>query len=404
MLNVLINAYAISPNWGSEQGVGWHWMIEIAKHCRVFVITEGQWREEIEEAIQTLPQKENIRMYYNPVSERVRRMCWNQGDWRFYFYYHFWQKKALKIARRICAEHRIDIIHQLNMIGFREPGLLWKIDGVKHVWGPVGNMGVVPMGFLRTMPLKDCVFYMIKNTISVIQRRIPPVSCAVRRNDLILSSIENTSDCLRKIYSKQSILMPETGLTPISNNIHIFPYDRKLELLWVGRLLPSKMLNLALESIANSRHHTECILHIVGIEETPVVQSKHSLVNCVWHGKVSHDEVLSMMEKVDALFFTSIFEGTPHVVLESISMNLPVLCFNTCGQGLIVNDSVGWKVEVKNYKSAVIDFSAIIDLILENRSVIEEKSRACLSRQEELTWEEKIHHVLELYSECLKQE
>ncbi len=30
MLNVLINAYAVSPNWGSEPGMGWNWII---KYC-----------------------------------------------------------------------------------------------------------------------------------------------------------------------------------------------------------------------------------------------------------------------------------------------------------------------------------------------------------------------------------
>ena len=25
--------------------------------------------------------------YYNPVSKEIRKMCWNQGDWRFYKYY-----------------------------------------------------------------------------------------------------------------------------------------------------------------------------------------------------------------------------------------------------------------------------------------------------------------------------
>lgn len=90
MLNILINAYAVAPNWGSEQGMGWNWIINIAKYCKCYVITEGEWRKEIEEALLELPQKDNIKFYYNPVSEKVRKMCWNQGDWRFYYYYHKW--------------------------------------------------------------------------------------------------------------------------------------------------------------------------------------------------------------------------------------------------------------------------------------------------------------------------
>ena len=68
-------------------------------------------------------------------------MCWNQGDWRFYKYYKKWQWKTYLIAKEICAEVNIDVLHQLNMIGFREPGYLWKLskeNGVPFVWGPIG--------------------------------------------------------------------------------------------------------------------------------------------------------------------------------------------------------------------------------------------------------------------------
>ena len=60
MLNVLVNAYAVSPAWGSEPGMGWNWVVNLARYCNVFVITEGEWRGEIEEAVEKLPQRGNL--------------------------------------------------------------------------------------------------------------------------------------------------------------------------------------------------------------------------------------------------------------------------------------------------------------------------------------------------------
>lgn len=57
MLNILINAYAVNPYWGSEQGMGWNWVINIARYCNVYVITEGEFKDNIEEAVMLLPQK-----------------------------------------------------------------------------------------------------------------------------------------------------------------------------------------------------------------------------------------------------------------------------------------------------------------------------------------------------------
>ena len=68
MISVLINAYAVSPTWGSEPGVGWNWIINLAKYCKLHVITEGEWRDEIESAMLSLPQAVNISWYFIPVS------------------------------------------------------------------------------------------------------------------------------------------------------------------------------------------------------------------------------------------------------------------------------------------------------------------------------------------------
>ena len=133
MINVLINAYAVSPNWGSEPGLGWNWVTNLAKYCNVYVITEGEWKQEIEAAVEKLPQK-TISIFITTHSlTELEKMCWNQEDWRFYKYYRQWQEKTLTIAKEIIANNQIDVIHQLNMIGFREPGSLWKINGIPFI-------------------------------------------------------------------------------------------------------------------------------------------------------------------------------------------------------------------------------------------------------------------------------
>ena len=86
-LKVLISAYACSPKLGSEPGMGWNWIVSLGEYCEVWVITEGEFREDIELSLKSIPHAQNIHFHYLPVSKRVRKMCWNQGDWRFYYYY-----------------------------------------------------------------------------------------------------------------------------------------------------------------------------------------------------------------------------------------------------------------------------------------------------------------------------
>lgn len=78
MLSILVNAYACSPNMGSEPGMAWNWCINLANHCELYIITEGEFKGKIEAVLPTLPQGKNMHFYYNPVSDEIRKMCWNQ--------------------------------------------------------------------------------------------------------------------------------------------------------------------------------------------------------------------------------------------------------------------------------------------------------------------------------------
>ena len=195
-LKILINVYACSPTRGSEPGMGWNWCIHLAKYCDLHIITEEEFRTQIEETIISLSQKDNITFYYNPVSEKIRHMARNQGDWRFYYYYKKWQKETLKIAKMIVSLHDIDILHQLNMIGFREPGYLWKIEKIPFIWGPIGGLKQFPIKYLKGASNKTILFNRLKNTINILQLKYDNrVNKAFKRANLLISSIPRFTNC-----------------------------------------------------------------------------------------------------------------------------------------------------------------------------------------------------------------
>ena len=109
------------------------------------------------------------------------------------------------------------------------------------------------------------------------------------------------------------------------------------------------------------------------------------------------------MQNSDVFFFTSIAEGTPHVVLEAIANNLPVVCFNTCGQGDSVNSSVGIKIELSNPKMSVKELSKILNELEKNRELLHGMAKNCKARQEELSWDKKIQNMIELYNKALNK-
>lgn len=416
MIRIMVNAYACSPDMGSEPGMAWNWCVHLAKHCELHIITESEFRERIEAVVPTLPQGKNMHFYYNPIGgdniercEKIRRMCWNQGDWRFYKYYRDWQWKTYLMAKEICSKEKIDILHQLNMIGFREPGYLWKLSketGIKFVWGPVDAKDKFPLAYCNGAGFKTKLFLWLKNTITCWQlRHSDRVRNAANVASVVVSASSNSVMSFKKYMNVYSRLINETGCALDDRDVGQKKKDKKtFDVLWVGKMDFRKQLGLALRSVA-ATYKDDIRLHIVGGGDAAPYKMRAEALGirdiCVWHGVVSHEEVQRLMQMADVFLFTSVAEGTPHVVLEAIANQLPVLCFNTCGQGDAVNEYVGRKVPLSDPEKSVENFARILNHLYDNRSVLEEMSENCSIRRVELSWENKALAVLDIYKEVL---
>ena len=410
MLSILINAYACSPNMGSEPGMAWNWCVNLAKHCELHIITEGEFRDKIEAALPALPQGKNMHFYYNPVPERIRKMCWNQGDWRFYFYYKQWQKKTLQIAQEIIKKHHIDLIHQLNMVGFREPGYLWNINEKPFIWGPIAGLGSIPFSFLKGGGIKFTLFYLIKNQITKLQLKYSSkVNAALKKADILITATPESSDIIQKTHHIDSIQINETGCYIKENTSDIKKEDSPFNILWVGRFIYTKQLKLALDVIKEIRNLKNIRFHIVGQafkeEETQTYKSYATTLGiddiCVWCGQIPNNQVMRLMRKSHIFFFTSIFEATSTVILEAIQNKLPIVCFDRCGFGPIVDSSIGRKIRLSTPQNAVKDFSREITDLYNHRELLQEMADNCKARQRELSWESKAKQMVELYQKTL---
>lgn len=408
MITVLINAYACGPNRGSEPGMAWNWCCHLAKHCELHIITEGEFRDDIERVLPTMEYGHNMHFHYIPVREKIRRMCWNQGDWRFYYYYAKWQKLALSEALRIISSIHIDVMHQLNMIGFREPGCLWKIKGVPYIWGPTNAKEGFPIAYLNGAPLKKKCFIFVKNSITKLQlagsKKVH--GAASHANFVIAASSDSASAIKKYLPAKNVVTINESGCELPTESILRSLQDEEFNVLWVGRFIFTKQLSIALQTIANLSSK-RVRLHIVGgttEEEAPFKQYAQKLgiaSQCVWHQKIPHSDVQALMRKCNLFFFTSVAEGTPHVVLESIANGLPVLCFDTCGHGDCVDSTVGIKNPLTNPKQSVKEFAEKIDYLYHHREELQRMSEGCRAKQQELSWENKALQMIAIYKDAI---
>ncbi|WP_405410893.1 glycosyltransferase family 4 protein [Maribacter sp. Asnod1-A12] len=408
MIKILINAYAVSPHTGSEPGMAWNWCSYLAKYCELHIITEGEFKVHIEKALETLPQSKNMHFYYNPVATQVREMCWNQGDWRFYKHYKKWQYKTYEMAVDICRKETIDAVHQLNMIGFREPGYLWKIKELPFIWGPIGGLKQFPVAYLRGAGLKTQLFVRLKNLLNVKQLQYDQrVNKALNRASLLISSIPDSYNAIKKYKGLESVIITETGCFS-SENISKQRFENNtFDIMWVGKFDFRKQLPIALKSIATTKNKY-IKLHVYGSGGTKQEENVRNLTSdlgidnqIIWHGNQPHQIVQEAMQRAQLFFFTSVSEDTSTVVMEAISNHLPVLCFDTCGMGQVINNKVGRKIPLSTPNESVSQFAEQLHNLYNNREELQTLANNCALRQKELSWDQKAVIMMGLYQNII---
>lgn len=410
MLNVLINAYGCSPSKGSEGGLGWMWVSHLAKYCNIHVIAEAQCQEDVEAYLPKFEYKDNIQFHFIDIGEKARKMCWNQGDWRFYYFYKSYQKNVYKLAVELHEVYHFDIVHHLNMICFREPGYLWNLNDCKFVWGPIGGFTELSSSYLQLLPKKMAYKNHLKNIIrKIIIKTNWRVKKAFKRADYLMAASNNSRIAIKKYYDLDVPVVNETGLEIVLNEASNRDFfQTKLKIVWVGRFIATKFLDLALKSLAKVGPNVDYEFHILGDGENRDYFKNIAMelgINdrCVWHGMIPREQVQTILANSHLFFFTSLVEGTSHAVLEAIANKLPILCFDTCGHGAIINDRMGIKVPVTTPEDSIQKFAEIITDLYLHREKLVNCTRTTQEDLEKLSWESKAKHMIATYESLVQK-
>lgn len=403
MLKILVNAYACSPYLGSEPGMGWNFIQAISKNNKVVVITElDEFKKDIEKKQIESPELfNNLTFYYiRRVHNNKIRKIWPPS---YYWYYKAWQKDVYKLAKKLDLEYNFDIIHQLNMVGFREPGFLWKLNK-PLVWGPIGGLEISPWKLLPSMGLYGMCFYGCRNIINLYQmhflRRVK--KCALKSHVLI-SATQETKDKIKRLWGKDSIVIPEVGLLEEFEKPEFKARGSVMKVCWSGQHTPGKSLNLFIEAISKSRNIDNLEIHIIGkgVCTNKCIKIANQLkINSkiIWHGWIQKKDAVKIISQCDLFCITSLKDITSTVLLEALSLGLPVITFDLFGFSNIVDSSCGIKIPANTKKQIIGDLANAIDFFFEHESIRQEKAINAYKRANEYDWSGKMLILDEIYN------
>lgn len=326
----------------------------------------------------------------------------------YYWYYRRWHQDAYRLAQQLHQEVNFDLAHQLTMVGFREPGYLWRL-GIPFVWGPVGGMGRFPWRFLPTVGWYGAIYYLGYNLFNLLHQRFltrpkqaAKAAASGLATGLIAATPENREGAAR-YWDCPSIVLTEVGLPrEPASQIPLRAAEEPLRLVWSGQHTPGKALNLGLLALSRLPADVNWELHILGQGERTaawqrLAERRGISGRCRFQGWLPRAQALEIMQEAHGLLITSLRDLTSTVTVEALALGLPIVCLDHCGFAEVVNETCGLKIPVTTPNETIAGLAQAIEQLARNEHQRQALARGALQRAQDFSWEEKARVVDRIY-------
>jgi glycosyltransferase involved in cell wall biosynthesis len=266
---------------------------------------------------------------------------------------------------------------------------------VPFIIGPINGGLPWPQGFSQASNQKALI-----DNLRNAYRFLPFARSTYRRAAAIIAGSSQTYAEFSG-YREKLFFVPENGLTRSLCSEAARPREGggKLELIFVGNLVPYKACDLALRAAAPLLRNGSAHFTVVGdgpertrLEElTKSLGIEESVSFC---GMVSHAEAMERLRSADVLVFPSVREFGGGVVFEALAVGAVPLVADFGGPGDTVRADVGYKVSLTDEKDVVSQIEKILAELAHDRNLLDRLRQQGMSYAREcLTWEAKAQTV-----------
>lgn len=382
-LHVLICAAMCHPEIGSEYAVGWQWVCQAAKHHRVTVISGDarNARHSVERALALQPDlAARVRFiflpWFDPPNAKLLQRAWTMVPNIYYGMYRRWLRRAAETASKVVGGERVDLVHLVTLTCYREPGTFWNL-GRPFVWGPVGGTQDVPWAFLPSLGLVEGAKHGVRNIVNwFLFRSSIAVRRAFRGSAAITAMASDTQRSIERHFGLPSVVIPATAcVTECELNAHSRPRNSSVRFVFSGKHVSRKGLPFALRALADIRD-LPWSLDVLG--DGPLSAQWRRLADRLgladrvrFLGALPRTDAIRAMAKGDVFVFPTLQEGWPTVVIEALSLGMPVVTTNHHGMADMINADSGFLARVDGPRVLVDDLRRFLRALVTDRDLLD---------------------------------
>lgn len=393
MENILISAYGCEPDKGSEPGAGWNWAVEVAKRHKVTVLTRANNRCSIEKELQVNP-RPNMSFIYYDLPESIKK--YKKGQKGVQLYYALWQIGAYRYVKRLNQQHKFSMVFAVTFGTMWLPTLMYKLN-VPFVWGPLGGGEGVPEVLWPQLTKKQALIERVRKINKYICLTNPWFHSACKHASALILRTEDSLNCIPLKYRSKCSMMIETGVSQEQcDALEQLPKKVGKDFVVSGRLVGLKLVDVAIRAMAEVvKVHPEASLRIVGGGECEsalkrLTQQLSLEQNVVFTGMLKKEQSVQEIKNAAALVVTSGKEGGTWVLYEAMMCKTPIICMDTSGMHILVEDDGGIKLPVADYNTMVKKFAESMLWVLEHpEQAAEMGENGYKAVRSKWTWENK---------------
>ncbi len=333
MMNYLISAYSVNPYKGSEDSIGWNWVLQYEKNYkkgdRIILLTKRFNEKDTRRGLKEF----NIQHVELIIVDVPDALNWfrEKHSAFHHMYYILWQHWAWLWVKH--SGIRFDVIHHVTMNDYRIPSELYKAKGAKVIWGPMGGAQVTPK------PLK--VYE--KNQLVASFREFVNKSCswnpfykkALRSYYKIYCINNETQKQISCIVGKDVPLMPELALRDEYKNLPIRKGKNDiLKIVFVGRLIGKKGIAFLVDALSLMPTDMDWELLIFGDGDDRALIEKQIADSGIGKkvklmGNRPLNQIAEAYQQADVFVLPSLRETSGNVLLEAMAYAVPIVAFDT---------------------------------------------------------------------------
>ncbi len=404
---ILVSAYACEPNLGSEIGVGWHWVLEMAKYFDLWVLTRESNRASIEGWFEQNPSEHRPTFIYYDLPKKWR--FWKRGLRGVRLYYMLWQSFTNRLVKSTMRENGIEVYHLLTY-----GNALWSVSryGQKQhfIWGPTSAGTFVSRDYTR--------HYGLKNRLKELAQRVMATTLPLnigfnkrcRDARVILCKTEQTRLSVPAKYRDKALVFTDVAIDLFDTSKYIKCSDRGVvRYLAVGRLDSWRGFDLMIEAFAKALSINDNLrLDILGKggdkeRLKSIIQRLGVGDRVTLRGEVTMEEYYQAMSDCDVVINPTLKEGAVTTAFDSMSFAKPLICINTGGYTRYFDNDYAVVLDLKSRCETIEDLASAV-VRLADPEVRKSLSERIVAVRGSFTWARKGEQIRDVIQNTLGDE